>query len=383
MDLNSAIHFIKNPSASLITTGSGDFAGEVSILTSNGTIKLPVPSSANVCTKECAMPCIPQQYTITFQDTDFGNCNACPVGLAFKIAVRRQSDFDLSDYLQVGSSNIYELPASTNGTSTMTANEIALYFENIFDSSNDATHLHDNFGITASVAGGVLTLVIPCHLQVDIYRQTTGSATFAIAETVAGQEAKWTVAQLRRLFPDEINNWIPGQAPDVSWIESCQEVCVISISGCLAPCAVNAAGNPIGIETSNAVHLHTAGTSYSHMIIVNSQAPGFAAFIAALAAAVTACSALTAVGGSSVPFDSDTAANWALGVNVENSGFTFPGTFTVSNGPVSLTVTATSYANLAAQIQGDGSTSITAAFASPNMTITGFGAGAITLRQIG
>lgn len=382
MDLNSAIHFIKNPSASLVTTGSGDFAGEVTIKTQTGSIQLPLPASANVCTKECAAPCIPQQYTITFENTDFGNCNACPVGLAFKVVIRRQSDFDLSDYLQVGSSNIYELAESQNTTSTMTAAQIATYFESLFANTGQS-HLHDNFGITATAAGAVLTLVIPCNIQVDIYRQTTGTASFTIVETVAGQEAKWTVAQVRRLFPDWINNWIPGQAPDISWIESCQEVCVLLIEGCLAPCAVNAAGNPISLETDNAVHLHTAGTKYSHMLFVNSQAPGFAAFIAAIAAAITACASLTATVGSSVPFASTTSAAWAAGVNIESSGFTFPGTFQISNGVVVLTVTATSYATLATNIQGDASTSITATFASPNLTVSGFGANPITLRQIG
>lgn len=377
MQLHPQYYFLHNPSAASVVA-SVAFAGEYDIVTNTGSITVQGQANITSCSLQCAQPCIPQQFTVTFPDADFGDCQACPIKVGFRIVRERSTDFDVSDYLHVTNDLDYVYPVPAAG-GAVTGATIAAYFAAKINNSRTQADIHDNWGIVATVASNVLTLVVPCHYNVSLFPlENTGGYTVTIANTVAGQSAKWTIPQMRRMFQKNVNQ-IPGQDPDISWFENCESVCVLYLKGCYDHCA------DINLDRSNPVHLHAAGTKVEYVIFLNSNAPGYAAFIAALASAIsTACGSLTPIVGSNTPFASDTAANWAAGdgKDITTAGFTFPGTFQLSNGTVSLVVTATSYGDLATNITGDGSTSITAVWNDPELDITGFGAGIITLRQL-
>jgi len=380
MQYAPSYYFLHNASAANIATNP-NFAGEFEIRTQRGNITVQGESNITACDLDCAAPCIPQQLSVEFAEADYGDCKACPIAVGFTITRERQPDYDVSDYTYITNSLslIYPQPAAGG---TVAGAVIAQYFADLINNSRAQADLHDYWGITATVAGAVLTLLIPCHQSVALFQlPDTGGYTPTFATVAAGQAAKWTIPQMRRLFQKNVNE-IPGQDPDLSWFENCESVCVLTIEGCYQQCA------NINLERSNAVHLHAAGTKVKYVIFLNSNAPGYAAFIAALAAALTtaaSCSGLTPEQGSNVPFASATAAAWAAGdgLDISARGFTYPGMFQLTNGTVTLTVTAANGTALAAAIQGDTSTSITATFNDPELDITNFGTSIITLRQIG
>lgn len=370
------------PKASDIVAGL--LPGEFKIRTGNGEILVQGEANITSCALDCAAPCIPQQFTITFPDADYGDCNSCGIAVGFSISRVRDTDFDLSSYLYMPNHVQYEYPAPAAG-GVVTGATIATYFENLFANSATQADVHDNWGIIATRVGAVLTLVIPCHYTMRVLQmENTGGYSPTIVNTVVGQTAKWDTEQMKRLFTKDINKII-GQDVDLAYFSSCESVCVLYIKGCYQAC-----NDTLALDMSNPVHLHTAGTKVDYAIFINSLAPGYAAFIAALAAALPTaptCAGLTPIQGGSFPFASAPASagagTWDTSVEVNSKGFTFPGTFSLSNGAVTVVVNATSFANLVANLNADPSTSIASAYATPNMSVTGFGTGIITLRQVG
>ena len=370
-------YFLHAPSAASIKTNP-NYPGEFSIVTSDSEILVQGEGNISSCDLVCAQPCISQQFTITFVDADYGDCNSCGIAVGFLLSRSRDSLFDIADDLHLMQRIPYIYPEPSGG-GVVTAATIASHFVDRFNNNTDSDQ-HDNFGITASSVGGVLTLIVPCPYRLSaIYNlENNGGYLPTIVNTVAGQEAFLTSEQLKRLFPKDINK-IAGQWLDTANFSDCESVCILSLNGCYDPCA------SINMDRSHTVHMGTAGLKVAYDIFVNSNAPGYAAFITALAAALpTNCSALIPEYGSSTAFATGTAVQWAAGVNITTVGFTYSATssFQISNGVVTLTVTAASAAALAAALVADTSTSITSAYAAPNLTVTGFGVNPITIRQV-
>jgi hypothetical protein len=123
----------------------------------------------------------------------------------------------------------------------------------------------------------------------------------------------------------------------------CQNICVIKLKGCINSCSDF-------FDNQNSGHLHTGATPFDLLLYVNSAAPGFAAFIAALNLLLPPCNLNTAPGlqaGVQAPYV-------AGGTDINISSLEFDainGTpYVVSSGPVRFVVIATSPTDLAADI---------------------------------
>ena len=296
MDLGPQKVFLKDPSAASITSGLE--ANEYII---DGV--LPYNSTTVTATEIlCAQPCDAQTYTVTFAAVDFGDCNDCGKSVALVITLRRFANFDIQDYLHLTSRIVVSYEPDQLPTGTVTAADIADWFADEIN-SQPYDDEHDYFGISASAAAGVLTLTVNCPNKVDIFNDESTKSLLStelpvIAETDAGADAVLTKDQLQKEFPLMIG-YVPGQGPDVTFT-GCQDICVIKIQGCISACA-----DPSLLTTQNAVHLHDVATKFQFELFVNSSAPGYADFIAALNAALPAGKAVTlqyanAVGSVSV-----------------------------------------------------------------------------------
>jgi hypothetical protein len=242
-----------------------------------------VGTHLTTCDITCATPCTEQTYTIVFADVVFGDCNACGMQVGFNIRLRRQSNFDIEDYLHLTSSIelAYEPDPAPSGT--VTAQTIRDYF---LDQINNGAYddEHDWFGITGvALTTTGITFTVPCPIKVDIF-QSKGSEPIVITETAAGTDASLSKAQLMKEYPLVIG-YVPGQAPDDTFT-NCEDICVIEMKGCIPGCVADAQNL---LTTSNAVHLHDVGTKFHYKLFVNSSAPQYLAFITALNATAAAC----------------------------------------------------------------------------------------------
>jgi len=145
-----------------------------------------------------------------------------------------------------------------------------------------------------------MILTVPCPIQVDVF-QSQDSEPLVVSETVVGQTASLTKAQLMKEYPLMIG-YVPGQNVDDTFTQ-CEDICVIHISGCIPGCVADAQNL---LTTVNAVHLHDVGTRFAYKIFVNSSAPGYGDFIDALSTATGATCPATAPYGSQLPAAQDT-----------------------------------------------------------------------------
>jgi hypothetical protein len=321
MDLKPLAVFLHDPSADSIQDGLE--TGEFSI----GGVLPFIGAQVTACDIACATPCLTQSWSITFADVDFGTCNDCGLSVAFNIRLRRQSNFDIEDYLHLTSDLGFTYEPDQVPSGVVTAATQSAYF---LDFLNNGAYddEHDFFGITAVAgAAGEIILTVPCPIQVDIF-QSQDSEPLAIVETV-GQTASLTKAQLMKEYPLMIG-YVPGQNVDDTFTQ-CEDICVIHISGCIPGCVADAQNL---LTTNNAVHLHDVGTKFSYKLFVNSSGPGYADFIDELNAAVGVCS-LDAIVGSQVPFVTDVAAAsldlTTIGADAGTEAF---GTYTSAKGSI-------------------------------------------------
>lgn len=292
MDLRPTAVFLHNPSAAtLVENDGGDW-------TIDGVLPF-FPDDITACTISCATACQPQQWSIVFTDVDFGDCNDCGRNVSFLIRLRRQANFDIEDYLHLTTSLQYTYEPEVLPSGAVTAATLSAYFLDYFNGNAVYDDEHDNFGITASlatttVADDTLVLTVPCPVQADVF-QAHGSEALTITETVQGVTATLTRDQLLKEYPLMIG-YVPGQAPDDTFTY-CEDICVIDVTGCINSCTTNEEL----ITTYNSVHLHTVGTKFSYKLFVNSAAPGYVEFLAALTGTIGACGAVRIEFGSSVP----------------------------------------------------------------------------------
>jgi hypothetical protein len=347
MDMRPTGVFLHDPSAASIVASPIE-AGEFSI---GGVLPL-IGSQVTSCEITCAQPCLPQVYTLTFTDVDFGSCNECGLSVAWFMKLRRQANFDIEDYLHLTST----LELGYEPVQVPSGQVLSTVFRDFFfDLLNNAQYddEHDWFGITAvkgTDSGGAfpattseLIITVPCPLQMDIF-QSNESQPITVVETTAGQTATYTREQMLKSFP-LIIGYVPGQDVD-STFTGCEDVCIITLKGCIDHCVSDAQNL---LTTQNAVHLHTAGTKFWYQLVVNSAALGYADFITALNAAVAACNAipLAPIQGSQVPFTQVIGTGGAVALDL--APFVTSGAFDLTAGPITGTITngvTTVYFNL-------------------------------------
>jgi len=275
MDLGATHLWVKHPDANKITPGleAGEWVLENRLNYFTEFI--------TETTITCAAPCEEQVYTISFADVDFGDCNECGKKVAFVLILRRQANFDIQDYLHMTSRLPVTYGPSKIPSGVVTGAEFATWFEDYL--SNEAyDDEHDFFGITAVASGSDLIITVPCPNKLDIYPDEYSELDpTQIVETTPGTDAILTKDQMQKLYPLMIG-YIHGQRPDETFT-GCEDVCVIDIRGCIPECVEP---DKDLLTTQNAVHLHTTGTKFWYQIIVDSSAPGYADFIAALNASL-------------------------------------------------------------------------------------------------
>jgi hypothetical protein len=251
--------------------------------------------------------------------------------------LRRQPNFDIQDYLHLTSRLVMSYEPDSVPSGDVTAQEFVDYFLNEFDNGAYDDE-HDFFGAVATDAtGGVLEITFPCNNKVDLYPEEGSELKPAdFVETVEGLDAILQKDQLQKEFP-LIIGYIPGQGPDITFT-GCQDICVIVLTGCIPDCP---APNMDLLTTSNATHLHTAGTKFKYELFVNSSAPGYAAFIADLNVAIAPCVVPLTVANTQfaatvpVPLAADAPFDLATLISAGDT-FTAPISGTISNGAITL-----------------------------------------------
>lgn len=380
MNLTGQTYFLKNPTAASVVAGLDP--GEINILTETGTIKIFGQANMTACDLICATPCVPGTWTVTIPDVAFGTCNPCPIKVGFQPTFVRPELYDAANYLDLVTRESIYYPNSLS-VGNVTGTTIAAWFVQTLNYQS-AMYAHDHYHVVATAVGNVLTLTFPCPLVVAIYDKSVGTA-LTLVETVSSISAKYTADQMHQTF-SYMTETVPGAGLDISYFCTCESVCVLDLKGCYTGCSTT------DLFKDNFIPLigDAAGHRVDYVLFIDSNAPGYAAFIAAIKAALTtACAALQPLQGNSAPFLSNTVAAWAVGLNTVVAGFKYPGTYTISKtivatgNTVSATLTnVTSLANLAVQATAALGATFTAA--TPNLVIAGAfvaGAGVVTVKQ--
>ena len=275
--------FLHNPDAAAIRVESGNvyIRGDKG----SGTSQPIFPTSVQVggCYSVCAKPCTDVVITVTFQNVDFGDCNSCTKRLALQIRRQRPRVAEADDMTQwiTGQPLIYE--PSANGVATGTA--IATEIERLYNI--DARGLsHDNFGGTVTRSGATLTFTYPCPMDMRIdpfdYSGLLAAEQPIITTTVPMELAILTNDMIQRMYPRHAFSNHPYQRENRAYFPDCENACMITLKGCINNgCDVEWWGN-LG-NTSAAIE------PFEVVLIVNASAPGNAAFIAALSAAIPEC----------------------------------------------------------------------------------------------
>jgi hypothetical protein len=364
MQSNPQKLWIPSPSAATITTDA-NFPGEVRIADQISVLA----ASVTRCGKVCASPCVNNVWTIEFQSVDFGNCNECGKSVGFILILDRNPDFDNQTYFEYNQRKQYVFQGNLSGT--YTGSQLAQWFESYISDLYEQNDQHDQFLIEVTRVNETLTITLPCSGLVayslkGIFLLPNNNLPTAelpvITETQEAVEAVLSREKLLQQFPQEVGH-VFGEAPRDQFMW-CQNICVITLKGCIDPCSDF-------FDNQNSGHLHTAATPFDLMLYVNSAAPGFADFIDALNTEFSATCG--ANGGLSLApgLQAGVQALYdAGGTVIDISSLEFDavnGTpFVVSAGPVRIVVTATDEADLVAQINAlfAGSTS----YADPDIT---------------
>lgn len=341
--------FIEFPDAAQVVVGSGETAGEIKI----GEFVHLLESSVNKCEVSCASPCVPEVWTIQFNDVDFGACNSCGKSVGFGLNLERNNMFSNQDFKD----HFRQKPYSYGGTKIglVSAEDFATYFYNWITKTALESDKHDQFGIEVVIDPlnlDTLIVTLPCDGLVTymfdaIYHLNNNNLSLGempvFTKVTQGVDALFSYERLLQRFPvGRSGVWGEAPRPFVAW---CGNVCVIRIKGCIPACSDF-------FDNQNSGHLHKSDTPYEFYLWVNSSAPGYPAFIAAINAAFTACTLSDAPGiqgecyqeeivGASVVLDIDDLVFNAAPGNI----------FTIDNGAAKITVTGvTDGADLAAKL---------------------------------
>ena len=350
MQSNAQKLWIKNPNAATIATQTIDGVDQVTI---DGQVTI-FDAPVTACVKECATPCTEEQWTIVFEDVDFGTCNDCAKSVGFFVVLRRNSDFDTETYLQYNGRKLFSYQGTKAGS--ITATTLATYFFDEIQALQNQNDQHDLFYLEAeldqtNVADDTLVITLPCTGLVSYTFEAIGQlennnllATElpTITKTVDGVEAELSKEKLLQAIPMGAGH-VFGEAPK-DFFTWCESVCLIQLKGCYDPCQAFA-------ENQNTGHLSTGAIPFDLLLYVNSDAPGFGDFITALNAAFANCSLDGVVGVEGVGVSVDDSV---LAIPVDDLVFdaTAGTPYVFSNGVYSLYVPdATSGADLATKLQ--------------------------------
>jgi len=368
MQSNAQKLWIPSPSGSTITTDP-NFPGEIRIVDQMSILA----SSVSRCDKVCASPCQQNEWTIEFQNVDFGSCNECGKSVGFTLLLDRNPDFDNQTYFEYNQRKQYVYQGILSGN--VTGAQLAQWFFTYITDLQNQNDQHDQFLIDVSIDPANLdTLIIklPCsglvtYNLIGIYQLPNNNLPAnelpVFIETQDGVEAVLSKEKLLQQFPQEVGH-VFGEAPRDQFMW-CQTICVIKLKGCINSCSDF-------FDNQNSGHLHTGATPFDLLLYVNSAAPGFAAFIAALNLLLpTTCGAnggLSTAPGLQAGVQEPYVAG---GTVIDISSLEFDavnGTpYVVSSGPVRFVVNATSATDLAAEINaifGAGN----ATYLAPNIT---------------
>lgn len=372
MQSNPQKLWIANPSAASLEIGAApDFTGEIRIDNQMSILA----ASVTLCDIECAAPCVEDVWTVTFEDVDFGTCNDCGKSVGIKVILERHSDFDNQTYLDYIMQKLYLYDGDKTGvvTGATIASNILAQINALANQSDQ----HDQFFVSAAIGTNPedLVLTYPCSGLVSYLLEgiflpdnhnlpTTEQPT--VVHTTEGQDAVLSREQLLRDFPYE-GGHVFGEAPRESFTW-CQTICVIRLRGCIDACSNF-------FDNQNSGHLHTGATPFDLYLYVNSAAPGFGAFIAALNTNIASCQAFNS--GAGLPADGGyqsgvrvTGTGAGTAVNMSEFTFSASGTpFTIVSGGLVINTTGTSGANLAANINAIMGAAV-AVYAAPNLTLS-------------
>lgn len=289
MQSNAQKLWIKNPSAATIATQTIDGVDQVTI---DGQITI-VDAPVTACVKECATPCTEEQWTIVFENVDFGTCNDCAKSVGFFVVLRRNSDFDTETYLQYNGRKLFSYQGTKAGS--ITAPTLATYFRDEIQALQNQNDQHDLFYLeaelaTTTVTNDTLVITLPCTGLVSYTFEAIGQLENnnllstelpTITKTVDGVEAELSKEKLLQAIPMGAGH-VFGEAPK-DFFTWCESVCLIQLKGCYDPCQTFA-------ENQNTGYLSTGAIPFDLLLYVNSDAPGFGDFITDINAAFANCS---------------------------------------------------------------------------------------------
>jgi hypothetical protein len=288
MQSNAQKLWIPSPSGSTITTDP-NFPGEIRIVDQMSILA----SSVSRCDKVCASPCQQNEWTIEFQNVDFGLCNECGKSVGFTLLLDRNPDFDNQTYFEYNQRKQYVYQGILSGNVTGTA--LAQWFFTYITDLQNQNDQHDQFLIDVSIDPANLdTLIIklPCsglvtYNLLGIYQLPNNNLPAnelpVFFEVQDGVEAVLSREKLLQQFPQEVGH-VFGEAPRDQFMW-CQTICVIKLKGCIDACSDF-------YDNQNSGHLHTGATPFDLLMYVNSAAPGFNDFIDSLINEINSCSQL-------------------------------------------------------------------------------------------
>lgn len=276
--------FIKNPSADTIQPSpvrSG-------LYTMNGW--LFDPTHINFCQIRCSRACTPSVFTIEFNDVDFGDCNACAKTVGFVMELRRNSDFDITTYLQYNTRLLLTYDVQASGT--VTGATIAAYFEDRLTQGQVFNDVHDSFLVSVVRSGATLTITLPCPYKfvedrIFPHNINLGTGEAPVITTVtAGNTDFMTREQMLQQYPLHYN-FVPGQDAPETFFSTCESICVLNVKACIPACDMDL----LGVNASTDEY---RGNYWIELeVYLNAAAAGYAAFIAELQGLAPVCGTVT------------------------------------------------------------------------------------------
>ena len=246
-------------------------------------------AEVTVCDIQCYRNCTDQVWTVTFQDVDFGDCNACSKVIQLNFNKQRNPRFDNETWLKLDTDISISYDGIDNGI--VTATDIAASFAQIIQEKFFENNANFFNGMTASATGAVLTLSFPCTFG---HLTTSNGVTFTrnnnllstelpvIVNTVPfvpGKLDRYELLQEHPLNADYVTGGVPGRS-----FTFCETTCVLNLEDCIPACEAEFSpmiGGSVGVKRGWKIYL-------------NGGAAGYTAFISALQAAASECDFSTA-----------------------------------------------------------------------------------------
>ena len=238
------------------------------------------PSCINVCSSICESAGTKQVWTVTFQDIDFGDCNACNKDYSLMFQLMPPAIADGIVHRDTNPPTYVQLPVDKNGTVTAAqqANAFAGYHAASLASNNTDWYVES---VVVSGNTVIITSYDDYNVLVTIRNEGLPTSEAPTVVNTVPLVASHLGRAARQRMHFQFEDYVPGQGIHPKYFSECEGYCEIRLDQVIDDCVVNSVGDL---------------DPRTYIIYANGKATGYAAFKTALIGAFPGVCTSTTLG---------------------------------------------------------------------------------------